>query len=263
MHVLRQQSVATVQAGLVRSVRGAFAGEASPACAVGRIAALLPLFLGHPVLLRPEERRADPRTYRQHLLHAEDDGSFSISALVWLPGQKTSIHNHVCWGVVGIHQGGLREEEYRLEGEADERFLVPTHSEIRRFGEVTPMTPPEDIHRIVNASPEVTISLHIYGTDVRKLETSIREKYGCPSLARRRWRRPASEGGGARGWGEEELAALFMPPIPHPGAARTYTVSWRAPPRRRMWMWPVAAQRRSALDTTGIPTGLLRWGPKI
>jgi predicted metal-dependent enzyme (double-stranded beta helix superfamily) len=180
MEVTRKAAVETVQAGLVRSVRGILTGDACPDRAARRIADVLTLFLGHPDLLLPQQRLADPQKYRQHLLHVEEDGSFSLSALVWLPGQKTSIHDHVCWGVVGIHQGSLREEEYRLEEDGGERFLVPGRSVACRFGDVTSVTPPGDIHLLVNSSPEVAISIHIYGTDVRKLGTSIREKYELP-----------------------------------------------------------------------------------
>src|SRR5690349_2220752 len=70
--------------------------------------------LGAADLLTPEQREGDPDHYRQHILHAEPDGSFSIVALVWLPGQRTAIHDHVSWCVTGVHEGEEHERRYRL-----------------------------------------------------------------------------------------------------------------------------------------------------
>lgn len=61
--------------------------------------------LGADDLLTPEQCESDPARYRQHLLHAEHDGSFSVVALVWLPGQGTSVHDHVSWCTTGVHEG--------------------------------------------------------------------------------------------------------------------------------------------------------------
>src|SRR5687768_12130325 len=71
-------------------------------------------YLGAPDLLTAEQRESDPTRYRQHLLHAEHDGSFSVVALVWLPGQGTSVHDHVSWCTTGVHEGQERERRYRL-----------------------------------------------------------------------------------------------------------------------------------------------------
>ena len=56
-------------------------------------------------VLAPERRRGDPDAYRSHVLHTEPDGSFSIVALVWRPGQATPIHDHVTWCVFTVVQG--------------------------------------------------------------------------------------------------------------------------------------------------------------
>jgi predicted metal-dependent enzyme (double-stranded beta helix superfamily) len=63
------------------------------------------LNLPGPQILTAEQRYGDPATYRCHLLHAEPDGSFSVVALVWRPGQATPIHDHVTWCVFGVIQG--------------------------------------------------------------------------------------------------------------------------------------------------------------
>ena len=45
--------------------------------------------LPSPDILAPEQQIGGPEGYRSHLLHTEPDGTFSIVALVWRPGQLT------------------------------------------------------------------------------------------------------------------------------------------------------------------------------
>lgn len=52
--------------------------------------------------LAPEHRVPDRHGYRQNLLFVSPDRQLSIVALVWLPGQRTPIHDHVSWCVVGV-----------------------------------------------------------------------------------------------------------------------------------------------------------------
>src|SRR5208282_4160608 len=54
----------------------------------------------------PEEyARPHPEFYRQYLLHADPLERLSIVSFVWGPGQKTPIHDHRVWGLVGILRG--------------------------------------------------------------------------------------------------------------------------------------------------------------
>ncbi len=63
--------------------------------------------------LAPEHRVPSQESYRQHLLHVSPCRRLSIVALVWLPGQRTPIHDHVSWCVVGVYEGRERETRYR------------------------------------------------------------------------------------------------------------------------------------------------------
>ena len=67
-------------------------------------------FLPSPSVLTAEQRTEDPATYKSEVLHEEPDGSFSIVALVLLPGQVTPIHDRVTWCVFGVIHGMEREE---------------------------------------------------------------------------------------------------------------------------------------------------------
>jgi len=65
-------------------------------------------------LLPAPLRHGDPSCYQSHLLYAEPDGSFSVAAMVWLPGQETVIHDHVAWCVTAVLQGLEYEEVFAL-----------------------------------------------------------------------------------------------------------------------------------------------------
>jgi predicted metal-dependent enzyme (double-stranded beta helix superfamily) len=144
--------------------------------------------LGAEELLTPAQREPDPEGYRQHLLHAESDGSFSVVALVWLPGQGTSIHDHVSWCVTGVHQGEEHERRYRLlpAGAAGgSARLVATEDVVNPAGSVCGFAPPGDIHRVWNGCTdgEVAVSLHLYGADISRLGSSVRRVYDLPADA--------------------------------------------------------------------------------
>jgi 3-mercaptopropionate dioxygenase len=131
-------------------------------------------------VLTADQRQGDPAAYQCHLLHSEADGSFSILALVWLPGQATAIHDHVTWCVSAVIQGTEREERYLPHNSG---HLKPAGTATNFVGDVSALAPPGDIHLVRNADAETAISLHIYGTDVGRLGSSIRRVYDLPILA--------------------------------------------------------------------------------
>ena len=134
--------------------------------------------LPSPEILTAEQRVGDPDTHQSHLLHAEPDGAFSIVGLVWRPGQVTPIHDHVTWCVFGVLQGVEYEEIFTLD-EKGER-LVQAADNSNDTGEVSGFAPPGDIHRVRNSGDETAISLHIYGTDVSRIGSSVRRYYDLP-----------------------------------------------------------------------------------
>ncbi|MFI2606951.1 cysteine dioxygenase [Kitasatospora sp. NPDC018619] len=136
---------------------------------------------GPDALLAPAHREGDPQRYRQHVLHAEEDGSFSVVALVWLPGQQTPIHDHVSWCVAGVHQGQESETRYRLVSDGARSRLVETEHVAGPAGTVAAFAPPGDIHLVRNSCSSTAISIHVYGADVSRLGTSIRRVYRLPA----------------------------------------------------------------------------------
>ncbi|MEO5721384.1 MAG: cysteine dioxygenase family protein [Chthoniobacterales bacterium] len=162
---------------LIAAVRQLVRAEPDPARAGPAVAELLKPYLHRPDFLTPRQMEPDECAYCRHLLHVEPDGSFSIVALVWLPGQETAVHDHVSWCVVGVHRGEEDEITYRLAGnESDPHLLVHEHT-LYPPGTVAALVPPGDIHKVKNSGHEVAVSLHIYGADVQKLGSSILRCY--------------------------------------------------------------------------------------
>ena len=126
-------------------------------------------------------RRGDPAGYQSHLLYAEPDGSFSISAMVWMPGQQTMIHDHVAWCVTGVLQGREYEEVFALADGG--RALRLAARNVNPAGTVSGFAPPGDIHRVRNTGDTVAISMHVYGADISRLGNSIRREYTLPVRA--------------------------------------------------------------------------------
>ncbi len=132
-------------------------------------------------LLTAAEREGDRADYQCHVLHAEPDGMFSVTAMVWRPGQVTPIHDHVTWCVFGVLQGVEYEELFALA--ADGSHLMDVGRNEGRPGDVGGFAPPGDIHRVRNIGDSVAISLHVYGADITRLGSSVRRTYDVPVLA--------------------------------------------------------------------------------
>src|SRR3954447_19793238 len=137
-------------------------------------------FLGLPGLLTPEQEAGDADPDRTHLLHVPDNGAYSLLAAVWRPGQRTAVHDHIAWCVVGVHRGEEHEVRYRL---VDGHLVEDGHT-VGPCGEVTVLTPPGDIHAVVNDGTTVAASLHVYGADLRQRGTSVRRCYSLPIRSR-------------------------------------------------------------------------------
>ena len=121
-------------------------------------------------MLTAAQRLGSPDDYRGHTLHVEPDGSFSIVALVWRPGQLTRIHDHVTWCVFGVIQGVEHEELF----DADLNLVGRSENHV---GDVSGFAPPGDIHRVHNTGETTAISIHVYGTDVTRIGSSARRYY--------------------------------------------------------------------------------------
>jgi predicted metal-dependent enzyme (double-stranded beta helix superfamily) len=155
---------------LVEGVRTAVAAQANWSDTAKLVAEQLRRHLPSPDVLTAEERLGSPDGYRTHTLHVEPDGSFSVVALVWRPGQITRIHDHLTWCVFGVIQGLEHEALF----DADLNLIDRSDNHV---GDVNGFAPPGDIHRVHNTSDATAISIHIYGTDVTRTGSSVRRYY--------------------------------------------------------------------------------------
>jgi len=164
---------------LVRAVRAEVRRGLGWQCTADRVATALHASLPDPAAILPASlRRGDPAGYQSHLLYAEPDGTFSVSAMVWMPGQQTMIHDHVAWCVTAVLQGREYEEIFALAD--DGRALSLAARNVNPAGAVSGFAPPGDIHRVRNTGDTVAISMHVYGADISRLGTSIRREYALP-----------------------------------------------------------------------------------
>jgi predicted metal-dependent enzyme (double-stranded beta helix superfamily) len=155
---------------LVDGVRAAIDTQADWSQTAQLVAGQLRRHLPTPDVLTAEQRLGSPDGYRSHTLHVEPAGSFSIIALVWRPGQRTRIHDHMTWCAFGVIQGVEHEDLF----DADLKVIGSSDNHV---GDVSGFAPPGDIHRVHNTGEETAISIHIYGTDVTRIGSSVRRYY--------------------------------------------------------------------------------------
>jgi 3-mercaptopropionate dioxygenase len=155
---------------LVAGIRAAVESNADWAATAQLVADALQRDLPTPDVLTAEQRLGSPDDYQGHTLHVEPDGSFSIVALVWRPGQLTRIHDHVTWCAFGVIQGVEHEELF----DADLNLIGRSENHV---GDVSGFAPPGDIHRVHNTGDGTAISIHVYGTDVTRIGSSARRYY--------------------------------------------------------------------------------------
>lgn len=108
----------------------------------------------------------DARFYRQYLLHADPLERFSVVSFVWGPGQRTPVHDHTVWGLVGMLRGA--ELCQRWKREADGRLTPDGDELVLRPGQVDAVSPTiGDIHVVANAlADRPSISIHVYGANI-------------------------------------------------------------------------------------------------
>ena len=155
---------------LVAGIRTAVGSHANWAETAELVADQLREHLPTPDMLTAAQRLGSTDDYCAHNLHVEPDGSFSIVALVWRPGQITRIHDHITWCAFAVVQGAEQEELFDAECNLIGRS-------VNHVGDVSGFAPPGDIHRVHNTAEETAISIHVYGTDVTRIGSSARRYY--------------------------------------------------------------------------------------
>ena len=178
--IMMPKVVGTFPEFLAAAIRDAVRAGGSWQDTADRVAAMLRGQLPDPGLLSlglsPGQLAGDPAGYQTHLVHAEPDGSFSVAVMVWLPGQQTPIHDHLAWCVTAVLQGAECEEIFAVR---DGHLEVIARNQ-NPVGTVSGFAPPGDIHQVHNSGQNVAVSMHVYGTDITRVGSSIRRLYDLP-----------------------------------------------------------------------------------
>jgi 3-mercaptopropionate dioxygenase len=110
--------------------------------------------------------------YQQYLLYADPLARFSVVSFVWGPGQRTPVHNHTVWGLIGMLRGAEDGQHYRVDGSQLEAVGA---AERLQPGDVAAVSPRLcDVHRVSNAFEDrVSVSIHAYGGNIGRIHRSV------------------------------------------------------------------------------------------
>ena len=137
-----------------------------------------------------DPRAAEPRGGSvQYLLHHHPESAYTVVSVVFNTGYSTTVHDHGTWGLVGVWRGEEREERYQRvddRSRADRATLRLAGEATNLPGAVGRLLPPdEEIHRIHNAAPHPSCSIHVYGGD---LNGKLRHQYDLATGAIKEFR---------------------------------------------------------------------------
>ena len=106
----------------------------------------------------------DSQHYQQYLLYGDPLDRFSLVSFVWGPAQRTPVHDHLMWGLVGM----LRGVEEAVSYTRTDRGLQPGPASLLRPGMVSAVSPAlGDIHTVANGlADQPSISIHLYGGNI-------------------------------------------------------------------------------------------------
>jgi len=134
---------------------------------------ILSKLIAHDDWLPDEFARPHPDYYQQYLLYCDPLERFSIISFVWGANQKTPIHDHTVWGLIGVLRGAEVNERF-VQAESG-KPLLSLGSERLDKGAVDCVSPAVgDIHRVSNAYEDrVSISIHVYGADMGEIRRHV------------------------------------------------------------------------------------------
>lgn len=147
-----------------------------------RGAKLLGQLVSHDDWLPDEYAQPNPERYQQFLLHADARQRFSVVSFVWGPGQRTPIHDHRVWGLIGMLRGAEDSQGYARGPEGQ---LLVEGAPVRLLpGDVEPLSPrSNDIHQVSNAlSDQVSVSIHVYGANIGAVRRAVYQPDGSEKL---------------------------------------------------------------------------------
>ena len=104
--------------------------------------------------------------HQEYLLHCDPFERFSVVSFVLAPGQKTPVHDHTVWCLIGVLRGTERIDEYRHEGRGAP--MQKTGEHLCRAGDIEVASPTVgDIHVMANERrDQAAVSIHVFGGNI-------------------------------------------------------------------------------------------------
>ncbi|MEV4313741.1 hypothetical protein [Actinocrispum sp. NPDC049592] len=138
-----------------------------------RVGELLSALLAGGYRLPPEFTRPSAGHHVNYPLYIAPGDAWCVAAVVWDIGQRTPVHGHETWGVVGIYSGAEREFRY-LKPADPGTPLTPAGEHVWERGQVTVCcTTDDDVHAVAAVGDEPTVGIHIYGANIGTIERSM------------------------------------------------------------------------------------------
>lgn len=166
---------ATVLARFIDEVRAAVADTPNPASAVDRVVPLMRGLAADRSWIRPEFYDVDAtQGFGIVVLHEEPGDGLLVETICWAPGRGVAPHDHRTWGVVI----GLDGEEINVDWRRLDDGRVPGRAALEQAAEavvgpgVVKTLAPADIHSVRNDTDRPSLSLHVYGRSLAKLDRS-------------------------------------------------------------------------------------------
>ncbi|MBH1962910.1 MAG: cysteine dioxygenase [Comamonadaceae bacterium] len=133
---------------------------------VEAVRAALTTLIANDTWLPESAAQPHPEHYQQYLLHCDPLERFSVVSFVWGPGQRTPVHDHMVWGLIGMLRGAETGQSFTRNGVGE---LVP-HGDAATLnpGDIELVSPSTgDIHQVSNVYDDrVSISIHVYGGNI-------------------------------------------------------------------------------------------------
>jgi predicted metal-dependent enzyme (double-stranded beta helix superfamily) len=162
-----------------------------------RVAPMLSALLARGYRLPPEVIRPSSERHVTYPLYIAPDDSWSLASVVWNVGQRTPVHGHETWGVVGIYSGAEREIRYlKPDASAAAGALTSAGEHVWERGQVTVCcTTDDDVHAVAAVGDEPTVGIHVYGGNIGTISRpSYDPATGAAQWFVSGWDHPATDG---------------------------------------------------------------------
>jgi predicted metal-dependent enzyme (double-stranded beta helix superfamily) len=191
-------------------------GVADREAAVRQLEPLLRRALAGPGWADPEFATTVEGGRRGFDYYRNPDGSLFVYGVRFRQGSPTPVHDHVTWGLIGVHSGEQRTARYRRrdDGSTPGRCSVElVADEVLTHGATYPLLPPHDIHSIEVVAPAEGLSIHVLGADLKLQRRRIFDVAGGTSRRSRasRWHAEPACGNPQRRAGGAAAQPLLLP----------------------------------------------------